>query len=196
MNTHLTNPRAITRPYVGHPFRGATMMFRGATMTFRGAAAMAMALALALPVALPAQSAANFSGTWKLSAVDPPVAAGRGGRGAGGGGIGGPYAETILAAAPDSIVIAQTGSQLTVQIGSAKAVYTLDNKTSSDPPGEVLALKTRAHWEAGKLHLHYKQGMNWGRDILTVSGPTLTLVRDLESGGASTTRTLTYNKAS
>ena len=59
----------------------------------------------------------------------------------------------------------------------------------------VLALKTRAHWEVGKLHLHYKQGMNWGRDILTVSGPTLTLVRDLESGGASTTRTLTYIKS-
>jgi len=156
---------------------------------------LALIILLVLPTVLPAQSAASFSGTWKLTTVDPPVPAGRG-RGAGGGGIGGPYAETILAAAPESIAIAQTGSQLTVQIGSAKAVYTLDNKTASDPPGEVLALKTRAHWEAGKLHLHYKQGMNWGRDILTVSGPTLTLVRDLESGGASTTRTLTYTKTS
>jgi hypothetical protein len=157
-------------------------------------AAALVVLLVVLPVALPAQGAANFSGTWKLTTVDPPVPAGRG-RGAGGGGISGPYAETILAAAPDSIAIAQAGSQLTVQIGSAKAVYTLDNKTTSDPPGEVLALKTRAHWEAGKLHLHYKQGMNWGRDILTVSGATLTLVRDLESGGASTTRTLTYTKS-
>jgi len=159
------------------------------------AAALALVVALALPVAVPAQSAANFSGTWKLTTADPPVPAGRG-RGAGGGGISGPYANTILAAAPESIVIAQAGSQLTVQIGSAKAVYTLDDKTMSDPPGEVLALKTRAHWEAGKLHLHYKQGMNWGRDILTVSGPTLTLVRDLESGGQSTTRTLTYMRTS
>ena len=64
------------------------------------------------------------------------------------------------------------------------------------PPGDVNALKTRAHWDAGKLHLHFKQGMNWGRDILVVSGATLTLVRDLESGGASTTRTLTYSKSS
>ena len=176
----------LTSRYVGHRFSGASMM--------RSGAALVLVLALAIPIALPAQTAANFSGTWKLSNVDPPVPAGRG-RGAGGGGISGPYAETILAAAPESIVIAQTGSQLTVQIGSAKAVYTLDNKTTSDPPGEVLALKTRAHWEAGKLHLHHKQGMNWGRDILTVSGPTLTLVRDLESGGASTTRTLTYTKS-
>jgi hypothetical protein len=168
-----------TSSYVGHPFKGA---------------AVALAIALIVPVLLPAQGAANFSGTWKLTTVDPPVPAGRG-RGAGGGGISGPYAETMLAAAPDSIAIAQTGSQLTVQIGSAKAVYTLDNKTTSDPPGEVLALKTRAHWEAGKLHLHYKQGMNWGRDVLSMSGPTLTLVRDLESGGASTTRTLTYTKS-
>ena len=187
MTTFVTAPRVFASPYVGQPFRGAAIMSRGASM--------ALALALMLPAILPAQGTANFSGTWKLSTVDPPIAAGRGGRGAGGGGIGGPYAETILAAAPDSIVIAQTGSQLTVQIGSAKAVYTLDNKTMSDPPAEVLALKTRAHWEVGKLHLHYKQGMNWGRDILTVSGPTLTLVRDLESGGASTTRTLTYIKS-
>jgi hypothetical protein len=158
--------------------------------------ATTLALGLALPIALPAQGSANFSGSWKLSAADPPVAAGRGGRGAGGGGIGGPYAETILASAPDAITIAQSGSQLTVQIGSAKAVYTLDNKTMSDPPGEVLALKTRAHWDGAKLHLHFKQGMNWGRDILTVAGSTLTLVRDLESGGQSTTRTLTYTKTS
>jgi len=66
----------------------------------------------------------------------------------------------------------------------------------STPPGDVLALKTRAHWDGAALHLHYKQGMNWGRDILSVSGGTLTLVRDLESGGASTTRTLTYSKTS
>jgi hypothetical protein len=38
--------------------------------------------------------------------------------------------------------------------------------------------------------------MNWGRDILSLSGGTLTVVRDLESGGASTTRTMTYTKTS
>src|SRR2546428_3379653 len=78
--------------------------------SFRAACAGSLLiLGVLAPARLPAQSTANFSGTWKLSTVDPPIAAGRGGRGAGGGGIGGPYAQTILAAAPHSIVIAQTG---------------------------------------------------------------------------------------
>ena len=156
-----------------------------------------LALVAALPLAARGQANANFGGTWKLSQVDPPVPAGRGGgRGAGGGGISGPYADSILALAPDTLTITYSGAQLTVQIGSAKAVYTLDNKTMSMPEGDVMALKTRAHWDSGKLHLHYKQGMNWGRDVLTMSGGAMTIVRDLESGGQSTTRMLIYNKAS
>jgi hypothetical protein len=158
---------------------------------------VALALVAALPLAARGQAHANFGGTWKLSQAEPPVPAGRGGgRGAGGGGISGPYADTILAPAPDTLTIAQSGSDVTVQIGSAKAVYTLDDKTKSAPEGDVMALKTRAHWEGATLHLHYKQGMNWGRDILSMSGSTLTVVRDLESGGQSTTRTLTYSKTS
>jgi len=73
---------------------------------------------------------------------------------------------------------------------------TLDGNTMAAPPGDVNALKTRGHWDGGTLHLHYKQGMNWGRDILDVSGGTLTIVRDLESGGQSTTRTITYTRTS
>ena len=154
-----------------------------------------LALAALLPAVAPAQGRADFSGTWKLSQTDPPLPTGRGGGGRGGG-ISGPYAETTFAAAPETIVITQSGTEVAVQVGSAKAVFTLDNKTLSAPPGEVLALKTRAHWDGTKLHLHFKQGMNWGRDILSMSGGTLTLVRDLESGGGSTTRTLTYAKTS
>jgi hypothetical protein len=154
-----------------------------------------VALTMAMPAASPAQGSADFSGTWKLSKADPPVPTGGAG-GRGGGGISGPYAETTFAAAPETIVIMQNGTEVAVQIGAAKAVFTLDNKTVSTPPGDVLALKTRAHWDGAKLHLHFKQGMNWGRDIVSASGGTLTLVRDLESGGASTTRTLTYAKSS
>jgi hypothetical protein len=152
-------------------------------------------LLLAIIVAWPAltltQGHSDFSGTWKVASIDPPVPSGRG-RGAAGGGIGGPYADTMLAQAPDVILIAQTASAVMVQIGSAKIVYTLDDKTTELPPGDVMAFKSRAHWDGAKLHLHYKQGMNWGRDVLTLGGTTLTLVRDLESGGQSTTRTLTY----
>ena len=152
------------------------------------------ALVVLWPAITPAQGPANYSGTWKIVSADPPLPTGRG-RG-GGGGVGGPYAETMLAQAPDVMVVAQNATSVTVQIGPAKVVYTLDDKTTELPPGDVMAFKSRAHWDGAKLHLHYKQGMNWGRDVITLSGTTLTVVRDLESGGASTTRTLTYAKAS
>lgn len=155
---------------------------------------LSLAFVVAVPAVTPAQGKADFSGTWKIASVDPPAPAGRG-RGAAGGGIGGPYAETMLAQAPETVTIAQAGSSLTVQIGDKKIVYTLDDKTTELPPGDVMAFKSRAHWDGAKLHLHYKQGMNWGRDQLTLSGTMLTIVRDLESGGQSTTRTLVYKKA-
>ena len=138
----------------------------------------------------PAQGPANFSGTWTIASADPPAPAGRG-RGAAGGGVSGPYAETMLAPAPEVMVLTQNATTITVQMGSAKIVYTLDDKTTELPPGDVMAFKSRAHWDGTKLHLHYKQGMNWGRDVLTLNGTTLTVVRDLESGGQSTTRALT-----
>ena len=154
-------------------------------------ALLVLALMLSLPVVQRAQADASFSGTWKLDRVDPPLDAGRGGRG--GAPIGGPG---LLSQAPEMLVIAQTGSDVTVQTGSGKAVYTLDGKLVATPAGDVNALKTRAHWDGSKLHLHFKQGMNFGRDILSVNDNTLTVVRDLESGGGSTTRTLTYSKVS
>jgi len=142
-----------------------------------------------------APGAEKFSGAWKLVKAEPEVTAGRGG-GARGGGIGGPYAETIFNQAPPSVVLTHAAGKVSVQIGSASASYTLDNRTTWSTPGDVNALKTRAHWDGAKLHLHFKQGMNWGRDVLSLDGPTLTIVRDLESGGASTTRTMTYTRTS
>ena len=153
------------------------------------------AITLPLHGQAPASGQANFSGTWKLTSADPPVPAGRG-RGGGGGGVSGPYADTMLAQAPETMTLTQGPTTITVQIGASKIVYTLDNQTTELPPGDVMAFKSRAHWEAGKLHLHYKQGMNWGRDVLSMNGQMLTVIRDLESGGASTTRTLTYTKSS
>ena len=154
-----------------------------------------LALVVLWPAVTPAQGPANFSGTWKIASADPPAPAGRG-RGAAGGGVSGPYAETMLAPAPEVMVLTQNATTITVQMGSAKIVYTLDDKTTELPPGDVMAFKSRAHWDGTKLHLHYKQGMNWGRDVLTLNGTTLTVVRDLESGGQSTTRALTYQKTS
>jgi hypothetical protein len=145
---------------------------------------LAMGLVLTLPAILGAQGNPNFSGTWTLSKIEPPPRPG----GIGGGG------DEAFGAIAQTVVIAQTGRDLTFQGGSMKAFYTLDNNTNVTPPGDVNGLKTRAHWDGSKLHLHYKRGQNWCRDVLSVSGDTLTVLRDLESGGASTTRTITYTK--
>ena len=156
------------------------------------------ALALTVPAATWAQGNANFSGTWKLDRVDPPLPAGRGGRGGGGGGaaLDANYAENAFSPVPSMLVITQTATEITVKTGSTNAVYTLDNNLKVTPPNEVMALKTRAHWDGTRLHLHQKQGQNFSRDILSLGGGTLSVLKDLESGGGSTTRTLTYTKTS
>lgn len=153
-----------------------------------------VALLLGLAIAAAAQSNPNFSGSWKLTKVDPPVPAAGAGGGGGGGGAGAAYEQNIFSQAPDMLTITQTATGITVLVGSDKETYTLDDKLTVVPPDDVEALKTHAHWDGTKLHLHYKRGMNFGRDILSLSGGTLTIQRDLESGGGSTTRMLTYAK--
>ena len=85
-------------------------------------------------------------------------------------------------------------SQITVQVGSEKGTYTFDDKMMVVPAGDINGLKTHAHWDGQKLHLHFKKGMNWGRDILSMDAGKLVVVRDVESGGGSTTFTITYTK--
>jgi len=164
--------------------------------------ALALVLILAVPAMIHAQSV-NFSGTWKMDKIEPPTdprngrSPGSGGGAGGGGDANTEYAASIrdlFAQAPDSLVITQTAKELTVQVGSAKASYTLDDKMMAVPAGDVNALKTHSHWEGQKLHLHFKKGMNWGRDILSVEGGKLVVLRDVESGGASTTFKITYSK--
>jgi hypothetical protein len=162
-----------------------------------------MVVTLVLPAISRAQGTANFSGTWKIAQIDPRVDP-RNGRppGPGGGLGGGGDAESaygasireIFAQAPQMFVITQSANQITVQMGSEKETYTLDDKPMVTPAGDMNALKTWAHWDGAKLHLHFKKGMNWGRDILSMSDGKLVVLRDIESGGGSTTYTLTYSK--
>ena len=105
-------------------------------------------LVVMLAAVLKGQTNPNFSGTWTLSKIEPPPT----GRGIGGGG------DQAFGAIAQTVVIAQTGSDLTFQSGLVKAVYTLDNNTTVTPPGDVNGLKMRAHWEGSKLLLHYKRG--------------------------------------
>ena len=158
---------------------------------------------LALPVISRTQAMPNFSGNWKLAQIDPPVDPRNGRPPATGGGLGGggdadnAYGASIreiFAQAPQTIIITQTVNQMAVQIGSEKESYTLDDKQTVTPAGDPNALKTWAHWDGTKLHLHFKKGMNWGRDILSLSGGKLVVLRDVESGGGSTTFSITYSK--
>jgi hypothetical protein len=160
-------------------------------------------LTLALSVISRAQGMPNFSGNWKLAQIDPPVDPRNGRPPSAGGGLGGggdadnAYGASIreiFAQAPQMIIITQSANQIGVQIGSEKESYTLDDKPLVTPAGDPNALKTWAHWDGTKLHLHFKKGMNWGRDILSLSDGKLVVLRDVESGGGSTTFNITYSK--
>jgi hypothetical protein len=160
-------------------------------------------LTLVFPVIARPQGIPNFSGTWKVAKIDPPVDPRNGRAPTAGGGLGGggdadtaygASVREIFAQAPQMFVITQTANEITVQLGPEKESYTLDDKQSVTPAGDLNALKTWAHWDGMKLHLHFKKGMNWGRDILSMSGGNLVVLRDVESGGGSTTFTITYSK--
>ena len=160
---------------------------------------VAILAALTFPVA----ASPNFSGHWKLAHIEPPVDPRNGRPPSAGGGLGGggdadnaygASSREIFAQAPQMIVIQQSANQLTVQLGPEKETYTLDDKQMVTPVGDMNALKTWAHWDGTKLHLHFKKGMNWGRDILSLSDGKLVVLRDVESGGGSTTFNITYSK--
>ena len=162
-----------------------------------------LALISVLPVTSRAQGTPNFSGNWKLAQIDPPVDPRNGRPPAQGGGLGGggdvdnAYGASIreiFAQAPQMMIITQTANQITVQLGSEKESYTLDDKPTVTPAGDPNALKTWAHWDGAKLHLHFKKGMNWGRDILSMNDGKLVVLRDVESGGGSTTYAITYSR--
>ena len=163
---------------------------------------MVLGLILAVSAWIHAQTV-NFSGTWKMDKIDPPTDLRNGrppasGGGAGGGGDAdneyGASIRDLFTQAPDSMIVAQTAKEITVQVRSQKVSYTLDDKVMVVPPGDVNAVKSHAHWEGPRLHLHFKKGMNWGRDILSMEGGKLVVLRDVESGGASTTFKITYSK--
>jgi hypothetical protein len=144
---------------------------------------------LALPVISRAQAMPNFSGNWKLAQIEPPVDPRNGRAPSAGGGLGGggdadnAYGASIreiFAQAPQTIMITQTANQIAVQIGSEKESYTLDDKQTVTPAGDPNALKTWAHWD--------------GRDIISLSDGKLVVLRDVESGGGSTTFSITYSK--
>ena len=160
--------------------------------------ALLLLLVLAAPAISRAQTNVNFSGTWKLAQIDPAVDL-RTGKPPGSGVVEasdayGQSIQALFAQAPQMMIITQDASHIAVQLASEKLSYTLDGKQTVTPAGDVNAAKTWTDWDGTRLHLHFKKGMNWGRDVLSLSNGKLIVQRDIDSGGGSTTYTLTYTK--
>ena len=158
------------------------------------ACALLVTLALALVgVAVSAQQRPNFTGTWKYVSSTPPNYPGSNGWGV----------------PSPTVVVAQTGTELTIESGqfgatSMKVVYKLDGTdtvwdgTSSSQSGSTAVVKwrTKASWDGNRLVLYtWNTALNQMRDIMSLSGGQLTIVRATEQPGPSTNATLNYTKS-
>lgn len=157
--------------------------------------ALVATLALALVgVAVSAQQRPSFAGTWKYVSSTPPNYPGSNGWGV-------PW---------PTVVVTQTGTELTIESGqfgatSMKVVYKLDGTdtvwdgTSSSQSGSTAVVKwrTKASWDGNRLVLYtWNTALNQMRDIMSLSGGQLTIIRATEQPGPSTNATLTYTKGS
>jgi hypothetical protein len=150
------------------------------------------ALAIGLGAVLSAQGRPDFSGTWKhVSSVPANYP------GSNGWGVPSP-----------TIVIKQSATELAIESGQfgrqpMKVVFRLDGKDtvwegpSSSQSGSTAIVKwrTKASWDGTRLVLYtWNTALNQMRDIMSLSGGTLTIVRATEQPGPSTNATLTYSR--
>jgi hypothetical protein len=155
-----------------------------------------------------AQAKADFSGTWKLVETNPPLKkSGQGTLDYEGGGSGGTKA---LEAVPPTIVINQSGNELTFESTMSdgwvrKLLFKLDFTLTDNPlpeggdggePRINGPTKTRGRWLKDGLYLHLTQGLGQRRDVLNLNDGALTIRRDWETPGGSDTMMLTYKKVS
>src|SRR5262245_3714361 len=150
-------------------------------------------LAFALSFDAQAQARPSFSGTWQVRSTDPPNYNG------GPGGWGAPK---------QTIVVQQNAATLTIVgpgIGDGvNLVYKLDGTdTISEAEGAsstgvkaMVKWRTRARWEGNRLILYtWNTALNQERDVLSLTGNTLTITRDTESPPPNPpTATLVYTK--
>jgi hypothetical protein len=141
-----------------------------------------------------AQSKPDFSGTWKLSATNPPNYPGSAGWGV----------------PSPTLVVKQTPTEVTIQSGQYGAspmtvVYKLDGSdniweapsVTQSGSSAVVKWRTKARWDGNKLILFtWNTALNQMRDVVSVSNGALTIQRGTEQPGPSTNATLTYNKGS
>jgi hypothetical protein len=162
------------------------------TMTQRIVIAL-IALVVILPAGARAQAKPDFSGTWKFASSDPPNYPGSAGWGV----------------PSPTMIVRQTPTEITIESGQfggqMKVVYKLDGSdTIWDAPSTTqsgltttVKWRTKARWDGGKLVLFtWNTALNQMRDIMTLSGSALTIVRATEQPGPSTNATLNYTKGS
>jgi hypothetical protein len=160
---------------------------------FRRAVPLLVALALTLPVAAWAQAKPDFSGTWKFSASNPANYPGSNGWGV----------------PSPTIVVKQSANELAIESGQfgapLRVVYKLDGGdtiweaqgASQSGAATTVKWRTKASWDGNRLVLYtWNTALNQLRDIMTLSGGGLTIVRATEQPGPSTNATLTYTKGS
>ena len=154
--------------------------------------AVMLFVALVMPVMLSAQARPDFSGTWKHASSMPANYPG-----SNGWGIPSP-----------TIMINQSAAELTIESGQfgkqpMKVVFRLDGKDnvwegpSASQSGSTAIVKwrTKASWDGNRLVLYtWNTALNQMRDIMSLTGGTLTIVRATEQPGPSTNATLTYSR--
>ncbi|MBI4885601.1 MAG: hypothetical protein HY824_00775 [Acidobacteria bacterium] len=151
-----------------------------------------LAATLVAPPILSAQARPSFAGTWTFSTSAPA-----GYPGSNGWGVPSP-----------TMVVTQTAAELTIDSGQfgampMKVVYKLDGSDtiwdapSSSQSGNTAIVKwrTKASWDGAKLVLYtWNTALNQMRDIMSLNGGTMTIVRATEQPGPSTNATLTYSR--
>ena len=151
-----------------------------------------LALLVAVPGLVLAQGRPDFSGTWKHASSMPANYPGSNGWGV----------------PSPTIVITQNAAEITIDSGQfgrqpMKVVFKLNGTDtvwegpSSSQSGSTAIVKwrTKASWDGTRLVLYtWNTALNQMRDIMSVSGNTLTIVRATEQPGPSTNATLTYTR--
>ena len=169
---------------------------------------VAVAALVALPAVARAQAKPDFSGSWTLnqggSAGAPPARGARGGGGRGGAG-----------AAPQSLTITQTATQITIERAMAggaltSASYNLDGSESGNLLGDVFLSRSKVSWDGAKLVIatikDFGEVASGGmtqestKEVYSLDGAVLTIIATLPGTPAmpagGQTRTFVYNKKS
>ena len=154
---------------------------------------LSMGLALALTGVARAQAKPDFSGTWKFAASNPPNYPG-----SAGWGVPSPTIVVKQSATEITVESGQYGGQMTVayKLDGSDTIWDAPSVTQSGSTA-VVKWRTKARWDGNKLILFtWNTALNQLRDILSLSGGALTIVRGTEQPGPSTNATLTYGKGS